>query len=88
MAENIVRKGEIDFKQLPSYLIDFRIRIVRRSRACVDQSVATTGGHWFDPRLDQYSFRGLMTFIPNAAECFDNSYIGKQPVAWKEYCAE
>ena len=22
-----------------------------------------TGGHWFDPRLDQYSFRGLMVVI-------------------------
>ena len=20
--------------------------------------------------------------------CFDNEYVGKQPVAWKEYCAE
>ena len=20
--------------------------------------------------------------------CFDNGYVGKQPVAWKEYCAE
>ena len=20
--------------------------------------------------------------------CFDNNYVGKQPVAWKEYCVE
>ena len=20
--------------------------------------------------------------------CFDNGYVGKQPVAWKEYCVE
>ena len=20
--------------------------------------------------------------------CFDNGYVGKQPLAWKEYCAE
>ena len=20
--------------------------------------------------------------------CFNNGYVGKQPVAWKEYCAE
>ena len=23
-----------------------------------------------------------------AVHCFNNSYVGKQPVAWKEYCAE
>ena len=23
-----------------------------------------------------------------AVRCFDNGYVGKQPVAWKEYCAE
>ena len=53
-----------------------------------------TVGRWFDPRLSQYSFQGLMIviatgFIPLAAvHCFDNGYVGKQPVAWKEYCAE
>ena len=24
----------------------------------------------------------------NAVLCFDNSFVGKQPVAWKEYCAK
>ena len=24
----------------------------------------------------------------SAVHCFDNSYVGKQPVAWKEYCVE
>ena len=49
---------------------------------------------WFAPLLGQYSFRGLMIviaigFIPlTAVRCFDNGYVGKQPVAWKEYCAE
>ena len=23
-----------------------------------------------------------------AVHCFDNGYVGKQPVGWKEYCAE
>ena len=23
-----------------------------------------------------------------AVRCFDNGFMGKQPVAWKEYCAE
>ena len=79
-----------------------------------------TGGHWFDPRLDQYSFPGLsdglfspiltvlssclenfVIFIKwlishcnkihsslNAVRSFNNSYVGKQQVAWKEYRAE
>ena len=45
-----------------------------------------TGHRWFDSRLSQYSFRELMTVT--AVRCFDNGYVGKQPVAWKEYCAE
>ena len=51
-----------------------------------------TGGRWFDPRLGQYSFRGLMIVIATgfffsltAVRCFDNGYVGKQQVAWKEY---
>ena len=52
-----------------------------------------TGGRWFDPRLGQYSFRGLMIviatgFIPPAVRSFDNGYVGKHPEVWKEYCAE
>ena len=29
-------------------------------------------------------------FIPLSplSVCFDNGYVGKQPVAWREYCAE
>ena len=53
-----------------------------------------TGVHWFNPRLGQYSFRGLMIviatgFIPlSLLCCFNNGYEGKQLVAWKEYCVE
>ena len=59
------------------------------------QSIALwlrTGGRWFDPRLGKYSFRGLMIAIDRihssltAVHCFNNGYVGKQPVAWKEYC--
>ena len=48
-----------------------------------------TGGRWFDPGLDQYSFRGLMIVMSKnrssltVVHCFDNGYVGKQPVAWK-----
>ena len=53
------------------------------------------GGHWFDPRLGQFSFRGF--FLSHcdrilssltAVRCYYNGYMGKQPVAWKEYFAE
>ena len=55
-----------------------------------------TGGRWFNPWLSQYSFRGLMTDSHcdrihsslTAVCCYDNGYVGKQPVAWKEYCVE
>ena len=48
-----------------------------------------TGGRWLDPRLGQYFFRELIrvhSFII-AVNCFDNCYVGKQSVAWEEYCA-
>ena len=55
-----------------------------------------TGGRWFDPRLSQYSFQGCMydshcnriNFSLTTVCCFDNGYVGKHPVAWKEYCME
>ena len=54
-----------------------------------------TGGCWFDPRLGQYSFQGLIIVIATgisplitAVFCFDIGYVGKKPVAWKEYCAD
>ena len=53
-----------------------------------------TGGRWFDPRPDQYSLRGLVSHCERilssltAVHCFDNGYVRKQPVAWKEYCAK
>ena len=46
----------------------------------------------FNLRLGQYPFRGLIVdriHSPLTSDlCFDNSYVGKQPVAWKECCAE
>ena len=56
-----------------------------------------TGGRWFNPWLGQYSFWGLMRviaagFIPLSPlplfHWWLSSYVGKRPVAWKEYCAE
>ena len=28
----------------------------------------------------------LISFSNNVFRCFDNGYVGKLPVAWKEYC--
>ena len=53
-----------------------------------------TGGRWFDPRLGQHSFRGLMIShcdrIHSSLTAFRClcGYVGKQPVAWKEYFGE
>ena len=54
-----------------------------------------TGGCWFDPGLNQYSFRGWMKviatgFIPLSLLSVVLTMVmwGKQPVAWKDYCVE
>ena len=52
-----------------------------------------TGGRWFDPllnpvpRIDDSHCDRIHSSL-TVVRCFDNSYVGKQPVAWKEYCAE
>ena len=50
---------------------------------------------WFDPRVGQYSLRSLMAvnatrFVPSltAVYGFDDGNVRKQPMDWKEYCAE
>ena len=41
----------------------------------------------FSPRIaDSQCDRTHSSFT--AVRCFDNVYVGKQPVAWKEYCVE
>ena len=54
--------------------------------------VFRTGGRWFDPRLGQYPFQGLKIVIATRFISLSPlpivGYVGKQPVAWKEYCAE
>ena len=52
-----------------------------------------TGGRWFNPRLGQNSWiddshSDRIHSSLTAVHCFDNDYVGNQPVAWKEYCAE
>ena len=54
-----------------------------------------TGSHWFDLGLGQNFFKrnddshcDRIYCSLTAVHCFPKGYIGKQPVAWKEYCAE
>ena len=49
------------------------------------------GGRWFDSRFGQYSFRVLMVVIATGftpLSPLSVANVGKQTVAWKEYCAE
>ena len=39
------------------------------------------------PRIDDSHCDRIHSSF-TAVRCFDNGYVGKQPVAWKEYCAE
>ena len=45
-----------------------------------------TGGRWFNPR-PIFSPKTDDSLSPLSI-VFDNGYVGKLPVAWKEYCAE
>ena len=52
-------------------------------------------GLWFNPWLGQYSFRGFdnnhcsrIHYSLKAVHCFYHVYVGKQPWAWKDHCAE
>ena len=47
-------------------------------------------GHWFEPSARPVFLMIVIAIHSSrtAVRCFDNSYVGKQPVDWKEYCAE
>ena len=55
-----------------------------------------TGGRWFYPRvrpvflprIDETHWYKIHSSVIAVRCCFSNSYVGKQPVASKEYCAE
>ena len=42
-----------------------------------------TGGRWFDPRLGQYSFRGLMIIIPTGFIPFSPLSVVSTMVMWE-----
>ena len=42
-----------------------------------------TGGHWFDPRLGQYSFRGLMIVIVAGLTPLSTLFIVSTMVMWE-----
>ena len=41
----------------------------------------------FFPRIDDSHCDRILSSL-TAVRCFDNDYVGKHAVAWKEYCAE
>ena len=41
----------------------------------------------FSLRTDESHFDRIHSSL-TVVQCFDNGYVGKQPVAWKEYCVE
>ena len=49
-----------------------------------------TGESWFDPRVSQFLFPDCERIQSSlfAVHCFDDTNIGKQPMAWVEYCDE
>ena len=42
---------------------------------------------FFFPRIDDSHCDRIHSSL-TTVRCFDNGYVGKQPVAWKEYCVE
>ena len=69
-------------------------------RAHVAQSIACTqdlkiGGHCFEaqarslffPKIDDKYCNRIHSSL-TAVHCFEDVYVGKQLVAWKEFCAE
>ena len=59
---------------------------------CIDDNtdqklVRSTARPIFFPRIDDSHCDRIHPSL-TAVRCFDNGYMGKQPVAWKEYCAE
>ena len=79
-------------------ILEFTFKNHAAEPLCSVGSVADlrTGGRWFDPGLEKYSFRGLMIviatgFIPLSPLSVVSTIVmweRKQPVAWKEYCAK
>ena len=46
-----------------------------------------TNAQKFFPRIDDSHCDRIHSSL-TAVHCFNNGYVGKQSVAWKEYCAE
>ena len=56
-------------KRMCCLILELNIYVAEPHSSVSSVADMRTGGHWFDPRLDQYSFRGLMMvmatgFIP------------------------
>ena len=73
--------------------ISSNLLIYRRAHRSVSNVKKLRIGHWFNPRLGQCSFQGLMVviateFIPLSHHCplFQQRLCGKVASAWKECC--
>ena len=44
-------------------------------------------GQYSSPRIDDRHRERIHSSL-TAVRCFDNGYMGRHPMAWKEYCAE
>ena len=51
------------------------------------QYLRTGGQYIFLSRIDDTHCDRIHSSL-TTVHCFDNGYVGKQPVAWKEYCVE
>ena len=40
------------------------------------------------PYLSRTNFEGHLRFVVTTVYHYDDGYVGKQPEAWKKYCAE
>ena len=50
-------------------------------------STLSPAGQIFFPRTDDSHCDKIYSSL-TAVRCFDDGYVGKQPVVWKEYCTE
>ena len=96
-VENIMRKREnADYHHFILFSTGFFSRgVILPHNSFGSAQDLRTGGRrlnpltWpiFFPRIDD-SHCDRIHFSLITVLCFDDDYVGKQPVAWKEYCAE
>ena len=88
--------GRVDWKACPPSFLLIRSRSAEPHSSV--ESVVDLGTDWrylvqstarpiFFPRIDDSHCDRIHSSL-TTVRCFNNGYVGKQPVAWKEYCGE